>query len=135
MKIEPEDLDKMARREYKMLQTLRVIGESEATANRPSAALLAEIESAKDLAVLNLRLLLRLGAADPEENRPTRETPLHLLGSEAAQTFAHAMREAASWAVIVDDERGIEDGRGELLEDYAFVAEMECFGPVGLARE
>lgn len=92
------------------------------------------------------RGLEALGADDPRReamNRdraafglsPMQETPLHLLSSEKAVAFAHAMRAAADACKAMEKERGIEDGLTEQLTDYADIFEMECFGPPGLGIE
>jgi hypothetical protein len=92
--------------------------------------------------------LLCVGAQDPlrqvrkEQSRerqelglpsaPAKEVPLSLLSSPAAREYAEAIRAAAEACRRMEEERGIYDGLAEILGDYAEIAAMEFYGPVGL---
>jgi hypothetical protein len=94
---------------------------------------------------------LRLGAIDPlkkvrkEQRRerpalglPTsrvKDVPIELLSSPAAREYAEAIRIAAEACRKMEEERGIEDGLAEILGDYAEIAALEVYGPVGLRGE
>jgi type IV pilus biogenesis protein CpaD/CtpE len=95
-----------------------------------------------------VRSLVWAGAQDPaqkvrEEQRrerqelglpsaPVKEVPLSLLSSPSAQEYAEAIRAAAEACRKMEEERGIEDGLAEILGDYAEIAALEVYGPVGL---
>lgn len=95
-----------------------------------------------------LESLVRAGADDPREERarqlreaarkagfdmPEPEpVSLSLLSSPKARRYAGAIRAAASACQEMEQERGITDGLGEILSDYADIAEMETLGPTGL---
>lgn len=88
--------------------------------------------------------LVILGADDPQrrqtrldrerEGRPSLETPIHLLSSEKAQRAARALQAAAAAVLEMEEERGVTDGMGEMLQDWSDILEMEVFGPRGLGE-
>ncbi|HLK55293.1 MAG TPA: hypothetical protein VKU00_01935 [Chthonomonadaceae bacterium] len=85
--------------------------------------------------------LMQAGAADPSPyadlNRERAlAVPLASLSSPANRRLAELLREAATVAAQVEDERGIKgDDRvlSDTLDIYATATEQECYGPAGLA--
>jgi type IV pilus biogenesis protein CpaD/CtpE len=143
----PQDkLDELADKAFRM-NSLLLQAASRLRQDRAEAAATL-IETARRGNSSVVRRLVWAGAQDPaqkvreEQSRerqalglPTasvKEVPISLLSSVAAKEFAEAIRAAAAACRRMEEERGIEDGLAEILGDYAEIAEMEVYGPVGL---
>jgi hypothetical protein len=139
-----EKLTELAQKAYRATGLLVRSGDYLASVKLPDNV--ADDLCAAQRLCLSLRHgLVALGADDPHREEtlrvyhqrdlpPPPETPLHLLSSEKAQRAAQKLREAAEAVLAMEEERGITDGTGELLSDWADIAEMECFGPVGIGE-
>lgn len=149
MKLSADKLDELAVKAYRTNSLLLHVGDYLRSVKLPD-----DVASALSTARQNVWSLksglVGLGAEDPharltredeiritggayEVPRP-RETPLHLLNSDAAVRFARALREAAEACKAMERERGITDGLAEQLSDYADIYHLEVFGPVGLGE-
>jgi len=146
----PQDkLDELADKVFRVNSHL-LRAEDRLRRDPDAADALALIEQGRRVNHSVLTGLVSAGAQDPlkkalaEDRRerlerglptaPVREVPLHLLSSPAARRYAEAIRAAATACREMETERyGPDcDGLAETLEDYADVAELEVFGPVGL---
>ncbi|MBA3752746.1 MAG: hypothetical protein H0X01_01060 [Nitrospira sp.] len=137
-----EKLTELARKAYRASGLLVRSGDYLGAVNLPDHV--ADDLCAAQRLCLSLRHgLVALGADNPHQEEtlrvyaerglpPPAETPLHLLDSPAARRFASAIREAANACKAMETERGITDGMAEVYGDWADIAEMEVFGPVGL---
>lgn len=97
------------------------------------------VDTARRKALLITRQMDRAGAVLPPPSAAVENAlDLSLSGltiSDAARRDAEALRAAANARLALEKERGIEDGLGELLSDWATQAERNVFGPVGSGLE
>lgn len=147
MKLAQDKLTELAQKAYRTNSLFLFAQDYLRNVNLPDTVA-DNIEAARRNVVSIGHGLVALGADDPHQAAwreiddglraeghdvpERRETPLHLLSSEKAQTAARALRDAAAAVAEMEAERGITDGLGEMLSDWADIQEMEVFGPVSL---
>lgn len=99
----------------------------------------ASIEEARQAVAMLWRKLERAGAESPmpafmaEQIRDRAlSVPLDLLDSPANRRYARLLRETWEALKEVEQERSIQDGASEVLEDWLVEVEEEIYGPAGV---
>jgi hypothetical protein len=149
MKLAQDKLTELAQKAYRANSRMLSASDYLRSVNLPDPVA-DDLSAARQALVSIGHGLVSLGAEDPHRaawtetdadlraagyDVPERhETPLHLLSSEKAKAAARKLREAAEAVLAMEAERGLSDGLGEMLSDWADIQEMEAFGPVGLGE-